>query len=651
MQPQGRHIYEFGPFRLDEGQRRLLKDDRPVALEPKVFDTLLTLVENKGRLVFKEEIMSRVWPDSFVEEVNLNRSISTLRKALGERASHPAYIETVPKRGYRFAANVVEVFDDEADLILEKRTSAEIVVEEEEEILVSDSFGREAIQAASIPQSRFIPRMRRQTVTLLAALGVALAVSTGYFWATRNLSRDANGSAVRSIAVLPFKSLGAISDDEHLGLGVADVLITRLSNLKAVNVRPTSAVLKYDQGEQDSTETGKALGVEAVLEGSIQREGDRIRVTARLVRVSDRSPIWAAQFDEEAKDLLAVQDRISEQVADSVAMNLSGSEKAALTKRYTENVDAYRLYTKGRYHWNKRNWEGMIQAQYFFRQAIEKDPTFALAHVGLADTLLTNTGGPEAFGAINKALELDAMLGEAYAARGFASMFHEWDWHKAEENFKRAIELSPGYGTAHQWYATLLAIEGRPVEAKLEMRRALEIDPLSHNFLADLGQMHYFAREYQEAEGYCRKALEVSPDFMFAHQYLFDVYVKTGRHDEAVEAFLKANKANSSFSRYASERQAASETLYGEAYPQSGIKRLLRYIVDMRLRGPDPNGRYQLAKSYALLGEKEQALDWLEKSLENRDFLLPFVNADPIFDELRTEPRYQAVVHRMGLGW
>lgn len=646
MQPQGRHIYEFGPFRLDESQRRLLKDDRPVALEPKVFDTLLTLVENKGRLVFKEEIMSRVWPDSFVEEVNLNRSISTLRKALGERASHPAYIETVPKRGYRFAANVVEVFDDEADLILEKRTSAEIVTEEEEEIFAADSFGREAIQAPAIPQSRFIPRMRRQIVALSAALGIALAVSTGYFWATRNPSGEANGSAVRSIAVLPFKSLGAISDDEHLGLGVADVLITRLSNLKAVNVRPTSAVLKYDQLEQDSTETGRALRVDAVLEGSIQREGDRIRVTARLVRVSDQSPIWAAQFDEEATDLLAVQDRISEQVADSVAMNLSGSERAALTKRYTENVDAFRLYTKGRYHWNKRNWEGMIQAQFFFRQAIEKDPYFALAHVGLADTLLTVSASPEALGAINKALELDDRLGEAYAARGFAGVFHEWDWQKAEENFKRAIELSPGYGTAHQWYATLLAIEGRLVEAKLEMRRALEIDPLSHNFLADLGQMHYFAREYQEAEGYCRKALEMSPDFMFAHQYLFDVYVKTGRHDEAVEAFLKANKTNASFSKYANDRTGPGEAIYKEP----DLKGLLLHCINQGSRGGGPNLCYQVAKSYALLGEKGLALDWIEKSLANRDFLLPFVNTDPIFDELRTEPRYQSVLQRMGLG-
>lgn len=204
------------------------------------------------------------------------------------------------------------------------------------------------------------------------------------------------------------------------------------------------------------------------------------------------------------------------------------------------------------------------------------------------------------------------------------------------------MTLAPSY--------RLLAIEGRPVEAKLEMRRALEIDPLSHNFLADLGQMHYFAREYREAEGYCRKALEMSPDFMFAHQYLFDVYVKTGRHDQAVEAFLKANKTNLSFSSYANERAAARETVYGESYRQSGIKGLLRQFVNGSMRGPGVGGCYLVAKSYAQLGEKEQALDWLEKSLGNRDFLLPFVNADPIFDDLHAEPRFQAVIRRMGLG-
>jgi len=364
------------------------------------------------------------------------------------------------------------------------------------------------------------------------------------------------------------------------------------------------------------------------------------------VRVSDQSPIWSGQFDEKTEDMLAVEDAISEQLADSLAGNLSGSEKAMLAKHYTEDLDAYQFYVKGRYHWNKRSWTGMGQAQYFFRRAIEKDPNFALAYVGLADSMFTGSASPEAYTSVKKAIELDSTLGEAYATRGFASMFHQWDWRGAEENLKRAIELNPGYGTAHQWYATLLAIRGRVDEAKREMSRALEIDPTSHNFLADTGQMHYFARDYQEAEDYCRKALAISAGFEFAHWYLFDTYLKSGRDDDAFEQYLELFTTHSDANR--SDEQVNHEIGLRAKYLQSGIRSILRDILDGDLRARYPG--YQVTWLYALLGEKERALLWLEKSYENKDFMLPFVTVDPVFDDLRSEPRFQAVLSRMGLG-
>jgi len=364
------------------------------------------------------------------------------------------------------------------------------------------------------------------------------------------------------------------------------------------------------------------------------------------LRVSDQSTIWSGQFEDKSSDVLAVQNAISEQVAESLISNLSADEKSSLARRYSESPDAYQLYAKGRYSWNKRSFAGMKDAEYNFRRAIEKDPEFALAYLGLADKLFTEPANPEGYSALNKALALDPNLGEAYATAGFAHIFHQWDWQRAEENLKRSIELKPGYGTAHQWYATLLAITGRVDEAKQEMRRALEIDPMSANFLADLGQMYYFAREYDEAESYCHKALEIAPNFVFAHEYLFEIYLKTGRVAEAFEECRQHAKINT-FDP--AKDNAPDDARLRAKYLQAGMRGfLLQRIEDHGMRCPGTC--YVLSKFYARLGDKEQALGGLEKAYEAKDFLMPFVNTDPVFDDLRAEPRFQAVLHRMGFG-
>jgi DNA-binding winged helix-turn-helix (wHTH) protein/TolB-like protein/Tfp pilus assembly protein PilF len=650
MQIQIKRVYEFGQFRLDAQEGVLLKDDRSVPLTPKAFDLLVLLVENRGHLVLKEEIMSRLWPESFVEEVNVNRNISTLRRALADSPTDPAYIETVPKRGYRFVAAAVEVPADEAGLILERRTSAEIITEEEEITETGGPGTDEVFEPATLPISMaartgLISRLRQHAGLLSAAIMLALFAAAVYL-SVGQLGRAATTARVKSIAVLPFKDMGA-TGDEHVGLGLADVLITRLGNLKAVTVRPTSAVLKFEGQEQESTAAGKLLGVDAVLEGSIYQSHDQIRVTARLVRVSDQSPIWSGQFDDKAKDMLVVQNAIAGQVAEALALNLSAGEKAALARPAGENADAYQLYVKGRYYWNKRSWQGMVQAGYFFRRAIERDPNFALAYLGLADQLATEPGNPEANVALDKALALDPNLGEAYATMGFIQMFHQWDWPKAEESFKRAIELKPGYGTAHQWYATLLAITGRADDAKQEMRRALEIDPMSANFLADLGQMHYFAREYEEAEAYCRKALEIAPDFIFAHEYLTNIYMRTGRAADAFDEWRQRDRSNTFVAP--ANASLPNEARVRAQYLQSGMNGFLRQRIKDHVHTSDPNFFYEVARLYALLGEREPALAGLERSYESKGFLLPFVSADPLFDDLRAEPRYRAILQKMKL--
>jgi DNA-binding winged helix-turn-helix (wHTH) protein/TolB-like protein/Tfp pilus assembly protein PilF len=649
MAKQINHFYEFGSVRLDATNRLLYKDGNEISLQPRVIETLLVLVKNAQTVVDKDTLLESVWRDVVVEEGGLKRNISLLRKALGVEGQ---FIETLPKRGYRFAAEVKEYWEESefygpddlaADLVLQRRANLRITHEEQ----IDDPNASHPDVATERVLSR-AKTVRRLFVPVIAVL--LLIAALGVLWTASKQGGSASAAPIKSIAVLPFKNLAPNKDDEHLGVGIADALITRLSSVRDLNVRPTSAVLNFNDSQQDPIAAGRALGVEAVLEGNIYRVNDRIRVTTRLLRVNNQLAVWAGQFDEKASDLLTIQSAIPQHIVTSLALNLTGIEKDALTKRNTENADAFKLYAEGRYHWNKRTDDGMRRAETLFREAIDKDPNFALAYLGLADTLSMGRDPLEPGYAIEKAIELDDKLGEAYASRGFWRAMTKWEWQAAEADFIRSIELNPGYGTAHQWYATLLAITGRVEDAKSEMRRALEIDPMSPNFLADMGQMHYFAREYEEAETYCRKALEVYPGFVFAHEYLKNIYLKKGERDKAFEESLGLQRSAVFSPTYS---KSEDNILEGEAqaravYRQSGYDGLLRNAIK-QLHTQASGFSYGRFSSHAQLGEKDNALEWLEKSFENHDFMLPFANADPLFDALRPEPRFRAVFRRMGL--
>jgi DNA-binding winged helix-turn-helix (wHTH) protein/TolB-like protein/Flp pilus assembly protein TadD len=647
MAKQINHLYEFGSVTLDATNRLLHKDGEQLPVQPRVVETLLVLVQSAQSIVDKDTLLGAVWQGAIVEEGGLKRNISLLRKALGEDGR---FIETLPKRGYRFTAEVKERWEETPTFLTEEAIS-EVVLERRASLRITHE---EAPAAAAPGRTEVAKRLwpeawRRPALALPASVMALLLAGLGFWWATSK-SDAARPAPITSIAVLPFKNLAVPAQGEHSGVGMADVLITRLSNIKDLNVRPTNAVMKFNSNEQDPIAAGQALGVDAVLEGSMYRVHGRMRVTARLVRVSDQSPVWAGQFDEKADDFLSLQNAIAHQLVSSLSLNISRTEKEALAKRHTENADAYQLYVTGRYHWNKRNGDGVAEAERYFRKAIEKDPDFALAYLGLADTLTIRGVYDEPKTAIDKAIELDDRLGEAYASRGFWKMVKGWQWGEAEADFKRATELNPGYGTAHQWHATLLAITGRVEEAKAEMRRALEIDPTSHNFLADLGQMHYFAREYEQAESYCRKALAVYPDFGFAISYLKDIYLKKGEPDRAFEEEMKYARTN--YLPFAdSQDRIAQEMAKARAeYRRSGYLGWWRGSLERLLnRTTDFFTFHALVRNYTLLGEKEKALEALEKSCESRDFMLPFVHVDPLYDELRAEPRFQAVIRRLGL--
>src|SRR5262249_20862335 len=477
--PENRY-YEFGQFRMDLQSRMLLRRADIVPLTPKAYDTLLALVERRGELVERQELIKAVWPDSFVVEGNLNSNIFMLRKALGagERDGE-SYIATVPRRGYRFAANVREV--SEAKL-------------------------------------------------------------------------SGHGAASRSLAGLPFKLFGDATGEAWLGLGRANALITRLSSLPRLIVRPTSAVSRYTGLERDPQAVGRELNVELILEGGVQCAGDRIRVTVQLVSVASGAPLWAEKFDERLTDIFAVEDYISERVANSLARRLTCAEQKPAPGRGVENREAYQLYLRGNYYWNQRTAEGLKRAINCFNQAVELDPRLAPAHVGLADSyaLLGCVHGalppreamPRAKAAAQVALELDEQLAEAHTAMALTLALYDWDWAGAERAYLRALKINPTHATARHWYGLLLAWMGRMDEALIELRCAQQLEPFSPIIGANVAWVLHAARRYEEAVTECRKTIEMTPNFYRARVYLGWAYEQTGDFEAAISELRLAMESH-----------------------------------------------------------------------------------------------------------
>ena len=636
-------LYQFGPFRLDTVERVLFREGEVVPLKPKVFDTLLVLIEHSGRVVEKDELMKTLWPDTVVEENNLNQNISALRRVLGAGENAGQFIETVPRRGYRFVAIVKESSHELTDLVLEKHTLSSVVIEEEEHETGSKCRFFATVRVVSA---------NRKTMAALV-LFVAL-ISVGYFF-TFNKSRHAQIiSTVKTIAVLPFKLLNSGNgDDEYLGLGMTDALITRLGGINQIIVRPTSAVRGYTATQQDPLAAGREQQVEDVLEGSLQRSGERIRLTVRLLDVRDGLSLWTYQCDEQCSDLFSLEDLISERVATALVDNLSRQQREQLTRRYTENTEAYQLYLKGRYYWNKRSPEGFKKAIEFFNQATDLDPTYALAYAGLADCynmlgdyamLLPRQSFLKGEAAAIKALEIDETLAEAHTSLALAKLDYEWDFPGAEKEFRRALELKPNYPTAHQWYGEYFMFMGRVEESLAEMNRAQELDPLSPIISTAIGYSLWNARRYDEAIDQLKRTLELDPNFLPAIAFLELAYERKGMYQEFIATFQQ----EMILSGYSQEEAAA----FTEAYARSGMRGFWLKGLEW-LNEKQAKRAYiapiHMAVSYALLGEKDKAFEWLAKVYSERSGWIVHLRVDPRFDNLRSDVRYSDLLRRVGL--
>ena len=610
---QPRQFYEFGHFRVDVAERVLLREGRPVPLTPKLFDTLLALVERSGHVVEKSELMETVWPETFVEESNLSSNVSLLRKTLGGGDGGRPFIETVPRRGYRFAPCVRVVELDPA----EPGADDEFIVR------------------------RRAPALTREGEEFDAA-GAARPLSHG-------AAPRAPAAPPRSLAVLPFALLNAGGADDYLGLGLADALITQLSNTGQIVVRPTSAVRKYTDPNRDSAEVGRELGVEAVVEGSVQQAAGRLRVTVRAVSARGGVPLWADKFSATFTDIFDVQDSISAQVARALTLNLTGEGRERLRKRYTESAEAYRAYLRGRYFWNKRNLEGFRKAVVHFNAAIEHDPAYALAYSGLSDTyaMLSSWGEPSpregmplARAAAARALEIDPELSEAHASLGNV-LYLMWDYAGGEAAIRRAIELNPNYATAHNRYAQLLVSQERFDEATAAIRRAQELDPLSAMVNTAVAGPYFYARQYERAIAQYRNALELDPDFIPA---LFTMANALSQQGAFAEALAVSRRAVELSGRHPLIVAGLAGILASAGRRDEALREL-----DAMLAGGGPVLPYSLATVHARLGDAERALACLEQAYEERSTHLNDLNIDPEFDSLRPDPRFRDLVRRVGL--
>jgi DNA-binding winged helix-turn-helix (wHTH) protein/TolB-like protein len=641
MNKNAGRLYEFGPFQLDVSEHRLLNRQEVVPLGPKVFETLLVLIEHSGHVLQKNELMTKLWPDSFVEESSLTQNISLLRKALSE-AGEQHFIETVPKLGYRFVApvTVVEVngnggVDDKLSPPDEAESDAPLSHSE----APARRSGRKLILSSS-------------TILLL----LTIVIGGVYLWRTKTRVLGAlsfsSEERVRSLAVLPLKPLASNGSDEFLGLGMADALIVKLSNFEQFNVRPTSSIIKYAGHEFDSRSVGRELGVDTVLDGTIQHVGDRVRVTVMLLSIRDGKTIWSGKFDERFTDIFALQDSISEKLASVLQLQLATGKQAQLTKHFTENAEAYSDYAMGLYFWNKRTPEGLTKAIDYFRKATEADHNYALAYAMLADTYcLTifyslNVPSDEVLSkaeeAVVRALQLDDTLAEAHAAMGMLKNYQN-DPAGAERAYTRAIELNPNSPIAHYRYAFSLLSRLQIDDAIREMQRAQELDPISLPINTTLAGCYLYTRQYDDAIKYSKLALEVDPQFGHARFNLGEAYEWKGLHNEAAAEYVKL-----------SEQQGYR--LYGKlglafVYARSGRPDEARRILGQVKSAFTSDEAFfdlplQIAATYAALGDKDEGLLWLEKAIESwraRRFDLRYNRQ---LNPLKEDPRYEQILRR-----
>lgn len=623
-------FYRFGEFELDVYDEILRSGGEKLPINHRMFQVLLLLVERRGDIITKDEFFEKVWDGSFVEENNLTVAVTALRKVLHDDPKKARFIENLPRRGYRFIAPVS---------FGESSTAGEATL----------NVPQTSVNAEARPPVRRDSRIVFGILATCLLLALLLVSFGGFFSRTAS-----NGRSVDSIAVLPFESRDA--DSEYMSDGLTDGIINNLSRMSNVRVIDRNSASQFKNKTTDALAAGRKLDVDAVLTGRIEQTDNSLIVTAELTNVVSNKQLWRQQFKRDRNELFVVQQEIVQAIAKELPSGTGGQDRHRLAKRPTENPKAYDLYLKGRYYWNKRNNDDFRRSLDLFRAAIDEDPTFAHAYVGLANTYslidLSHHGISDderivlAKGAIQKALEIDPTISEAYAASGINKVYRDWDFAGAENDYRRALELNPNDATAHHWYAELLSMVGRFDESFQHYDQARVLDPLSLPIRTDMAFAHYYAHDFDTAIENLNQAKELNPENERTYIYLVYAYREKGMFKESIDSM---------------ENQFALQLRQG-GRNRENYDKVMRYAGDLRngLTNDGPNGYWQMelksspagpiyqAVAYSKLGETDRAFDSLEKALNDKNTGMVWLKVMPDLDTLRADPRYQTLLERVG---
>ncbi len=630
--PAGRRL-SFGVFDVDLGTGEIRKHGLRIRLQQQPFQVLALLLERPGDVITREQLQQKLWPaNTFVDfDHGLNKAINKIRAALGDSAEAPRFVETVARRGYRFLAEV--------------RVAGPAIVPPALPERPSGAPSRSPASAGPAGVARGQPRTWLVAASVILAVLAALGV-----W---ELRRAAGASpAIHSIAVLPLESLSSDQSQEYFADGMTDELITDLGQIRALRVISRSSVMAYKRTRKSLLVIARELNVDAVVEGTVLRSGDRVRITAQLIEAATDRHLWADSYQGELRNTLALQNDVARAIADQIRVNVSPHEQAALRSAAAVNPAAYESYLRGRFFWNKRTSNGLSTALAYFTQAVEQDPTYARAYSGLADTyallgdwqyavMTPKEALPKAKAAAMQAIALDGSLGEAHTSLAFCLDGFDWNFAKAGTEFERAIELNPGYATAHHWYAWHLALLRQYDEGIAEMRKAQSLDPLSLVINADLAELLALAHRYDESIRQSQRTLELDPGFGLAHNHLGQAYLQTHKTEQAIAELQKAVALSGD--------GATCMANLARAYVAAGRNADARQLLD------DLKTRSSVRHSYAseiamidtALGDPDQAMVWLERGEAER--FNPGVLLRPGFDSLRSDPRFVALLQRVGL--
>lgn len=596
-------------------------------------ELLILLVEKPGQLVSRDEIVSRLWGNhTFLDtERSINSAIRKIRVALHDDSDNPRYLQTVVGKGYRFVGPIHVVPHECA--IPEK--------------LLPDT-GNDSI--APRPLGPAIPKYEpRQTwLWAIAAVGLILAAAISAWVASGRPGFAATSPRIRSLAVLPLENLSGDAAQDYFADGMTDELVTDLAGVKSLHVISRTSVMQYKGTRKPLSQIARELKVDALVEGSVVRSGDRVRITAQLIQASTDHHLWAQSFERDSRDVLSLQRDVAQNIANHVQAVLTPREQAYLARSRSANPEAYEAYLKGRYYWNNRTEDGFKKGLEYFALAIQKDPEEPLAYVGLADSysMLANyflmapsEAFPKAEAAAQKALALDDSLAEAHTSLAYAKFHYDWDWAAAQREFTRAIDLNPSYATAHQWYAEFLAATGRFDQSLTEIRAAQQLDPFSLVISSNIGRMLYLARRYDQAIQELHNTIELNPNQAYAHVYLGSAYEEKHMYAEA-EAQFKAAAV-----LFGTGQSVGLAHVFAISGRHNDVVQMLKKFEEPS-QGEDP---FFLAGIHAALGQPQQAFRLLDLAYRQHDFFLSFIKVYPWMDPLRDDPRFSQLLSKMGL--